>query len=55
VANEAAGMRLSPVIQIRKRRPWAILVVLAIVGMLIVTLAWLSSRFSLEDLYGILD
>jgi len=48
-------MRLSPVIQIRKRRAWAILVALAIVGMLIVTLAWLSSRFNLEDLYGILD
>jgi hypothetical protein len=48
-------MRLSSVIQIRKRRAWAILVALAIVWMLIVTLGWLSSRFSLEDLYGILD
>jgi hypothetical protein len=48
-------MRLSPVIQIRKRQAWAILAALAIVGMLIVTLAWLSSRFNVEDLYGILD
>ena len=33
----------------------AIWVALAIVAMLIVTLGWLSSRFSPEDLYGILD
>jgi hypothetical protein len=48
-------MSLSPVIQSRKRRVWAVLVALAIVGMLIATLAGLSSRFNLEDLYGILD
>jgi hypothetical protein len=48
-------MRLSPVIQSRKRRAWAVLVALAIVGMWIAMLAWLSSRFNLEDLYGIFD
>jgi len=48
-------MRLSPVIQIRKRRAWAILAALAIMGTLIATLAWLSSKFNVEDLYGILD
>jgi|HubBroStandDraft_4_1064222.scaffolds.fasta_scaffold1741457_1 hypothetical protein len=30
-------------------------VALAMVGVLIATLAWLSGRFNIEDLYGILD
>jgi hypothetical protein len=48
-------MRLSPVIQSRKGRAWAVLVALAMVGVVIATLAWLSGRFNIEDLYGILD
>jgi len=48
-------MHLSPLIQSRKGRAWAVLIALAIVGMLIATLACLASRFNMEDLYGILD
>ena len=48
-------MHLSYVIQSRKGRAWAVLIALAIVGMFIATLVWLSSRFNMEELYGILD
>ena len=48
-------MHLSHVIQSRKGRAWAVLVALAIVGMFIATLVWLSSRFNVEELYEILD
>jgi hypothetical protein len=48
-------MHLSHGIQSWKRRPWAVPIALAIVGMLIATLACLSSRFNMEELYGILD
>ena len=48
-------MHFAHLIESRKGLAWTVLIALAIVGMLIVTLAWLSSRFSLEDLYGILD
>ncbi len=48
-------MHLSYVIQSRKGRAWAVLIALAIVGMFIATLVWLSSRFDMEELYGILD
>jgi len=48
-------MHLTHVIQSRKGWAWAVLIALAIVGMFIATLACLSSRFNMEELYGILD
>ena len=52
---ELRVMHFAHVIQSRKGRAWAVLIALAIVGMFIATLVWLSSRFNMEELYGILD
>jgi len=48
-------MHFADVIESRKGRACAVLLGLAIVGMLIATLVWLSSRFNVDELYGILD
>jgi hypothetical protein len=52
-------MYLAHVIQSRKGRVWAVLVALAVVGILIATFVVLSGRsprpFEMDDLYGVLD
>jgi hypothetical protein len=48
-------MDFAHLIESRKGRASTVLIALAIVGMLIATIVWLSSRFNMEELYGILD
>jgi hypothetical protein len=52
-------MHFAHVIQSRKRRAWAVLIALAIVGILIAAVVLLSGRspkrFQVNDLYGVLD
>ncbi|MHB8218439.1 MAG: hypothetical protein ACYDDS_20390 [Candidatus Sulfotelmatobacter sp.] len=48
-------MDFAHLIESRKGQAWTVLIALAIVGMLIATMVWLSSRFNVEELYGILD
>jgi hypothetical protein len=48
-------MHFAHLIQRPKGWAWTVLIALAIVGMLIATIVWLSSRFNMEELYGILD
>ena len=48
-------MHFAHLIESWKGRPWRVLIALAIVGILIAMIVWLSSRFNLEELYGILD
>jgi hypothetical protein len=48
-------MHFAHLIESRKGRAWTVLTALAIVGMLSATILWLSSRFNMEELYGIWD
>jgi hypothetical protein len=48
-------MQFADLFDIRKRRARAVLIAIAFAGMLIATLVWLSSRFNMDELYGILD
>jgi len=52
-------MHLAYVIQSRKGRAWAVLIALAIVGILIAAFILLLGRsprpFQVDDLYGVLD
>jgi hypothetical protein len=52
-------MHLAHVIQNGKGRAWAVLIVLAIAGILIAAVVLLSGRsprpFQVDDLYGVLD
>jgi uncharacterized integral membrane protein len=52
-------MHFAHVIQGRKERVWAVLIVLAIIGILIAVFVLLSGRsprpFEMDDLYGWLD
>jgi hypothetical protein len=52
-------MHFASVIQSRKGRAWAVLIALAIMGILIAALVLLSGRspkpFEMDDLYGLLD
>jgi hypothetical protein len=48
-------MHFAHLIQRRKGWAWIVLIALAIVGILIATIVGLSSRFNMEELYGILD
>ena len=45
-------MHFAHLIESRKGLAWTVLIALAI---LIATMVWLSSRFNVEELYGILD
>ena len=49
------GMQFADLFESRKRRTCAVLIAIASAGMLIATLVWLSSRFNMDELYGILD
>jgi hypothetical protein len=52
-------MHFAHLIQSRKRRAWAILIALAIMGILIAAFVLLSGRphgpFDMDELYGLLD
>jgi hypothetical protein len=52
-------MYFAHAIQSRGGRTWAALITLAIIGILIAAVVWLSGRspklFDLDDLYGVLD
>ena len=48
-------MDFAHLIESRKGRAWTVLIALAIVGMLMATIVWLSSTFNMEELYGILN
>lgn len=52
-------MHFDYVIQRRKGRAWAVLIVLVVIGILIATFVLLSPKFQgpldLDELYGVLD
>ena len=48
-------MHFAHLIESRNGWAWTVLIALAIVGMVIATIVWLSSGFNMEELYGILD
>lgn len=48
-------MHFADFIESRKGRPRTVLIALAILGILIAAIVWLSSTFNMEELYGILD
>jgi hypothetical protein len=48
-------MHFAHLIESRKGRAWTVLIALAVVGILIAMIVWLSTRFNMEELYGILD
>jgi hypothetical protein len=48
-------MQFADLFESRKRRGRAVLIAIAFAAMLIATLVWLSSRFNMDELYGILD
>ena len=57
--NRAVGTHFAHVIQSRRIRAWAVLIVLAIVGILIAAFVLVSCKsprpFEIDDLYGWLD
>ena len=55
VANTELRVCTAHLIESGKGPIWTVLIALAIVGMLMATIVWLSSRFNMEELYGILD